>query len=264
MGLKEYDVWKLPNDEQKYMISFRGSRDIYEKFQEAFPGLEIDPIRTSPQIPFDYRFFVHNATNADRSNFKKWLDKQQEESDYEYDPIMIDNPGYPVQAIDWHGDSKFSRIARKSKPYNQSPNKSHIAHANVLADIFAQCIQIDDLYRESNFIIAVPCKGKDWDLPQFITEIVCEKLNISNGSQFVEQVKHKQYSQKDLQDDLQKKRDNVKGIFEVKANHPFSGKIVTIIDDIYMSGITLDEVATILKAVNADVRGLVATKTFRD
>ena len=47
-------------------------------------------------------------------------------------------------------------------------------------------------------------------------------------------------------------------------NISLAGKLVTIIDDIYQTGVTLHEIAMVLQSKGATVQGLVATKTFRD
>lgn len=62
---------------------------------------------------------------------------------------------------------------------------------------------------------------------------------------------------------LEEKSIIIQDAFQISPGVSFAGKRVTIIDDIYQSGNTLNELATLLNRSGADVYGLVATKTFK-
>jgi predicted amidophosphoribosyltransferase len=63
---------------------------------------------------------------------------------------------------------------------------------------------------------------------------------------------------------VQEKVDNLKDAFAIQAAH-FAGKEVILIDDIYQTGFSINEVGRALHQVGTKlVLGLVATKTFQD
>ena len=63
----------------------------------------------------------------------------------------------------------------------------------------------------------------------------------------------------------QEKLDNVRGAFAVTPAADFAGKSVLLIDDIYQSGFTINEVGNVIGEAGASqVLGLAATKTFAE
>ncbi len=64
---------------------------------------------------------------------------------------------------------------------------------------------------------------------------------------------------------IQEKIDNVRGAFEIVPGIDVHDRELVLIDDIYQSGFTLNEIGRILLEAGArSVFGLVATKTGRD
>lgn len=111
------------------------------------------------------------------------------------------------------------------------------------------------------YIVCVPCKAdKDFDLPTHLTGQISNKLDIPNGSHFVHKTAGAK-SQKDVPTD--KRDENIKGAFAVSTDVSFKDKVVTIVDDIYDTGSTINELGRVLKQVGAKVQGITATRINR-
>jgi len=95
-----------------------------------------------------------------------------------------------------------------------------------------------------------------------IAELTSTETGIENAIQYVYKTR-KTEQLKDLPS-VQAKANALRGAFEIMPDAPIQGKKIILLDDIYQSGTTLNEVANILKHKGAIVLGLVATKTIID
>lgn len=245
------------------MILIAGDTELHSLFIKAFPDLQVDESYTSPpKSPshkmYDYTFHVHNAKQTDRRRIETWL-KKYKTNTIELVSLKSNSldRGY---ALSYH-DGPIWQLVSRAKPYDKTATSQTTAAALTLVEIMIQHLSY---LEETNYFVAIPYLNKPFDLPEFITNEICKKTSSLNGSHFVEQTREKQYSQKDLHSP-EEKRDNVKGLFKITKDHPFSGKVITIIDDIYRSGTTIDELVKVLREAGAkSVQAFVLTKTFRD
>lgn len=254
-----YSFWIPGQNPPTILIA--GDREIHSLFIEAFPEYNVQDYTWIPRSPaqkmYDYGFFVHNATENDKIRFEIWLESYRTIELVALENNLLDN-GY---ALSYH-NGRVSQLVRKAKPYGDEIVTTETEKSAVeLVEIMLEHI---DCLERTDYFVAVPCLGKDFDLPKFITGELCRRGKFRDGSSYLEQVRTKQYSQKNL-NDIEDKRNNVKDLFNVKEGHPFSGKVVTIIDDIYRSGATIDEVAKVIRVSGVRiVQAFVLTKTFRD
>ncbi len=164
---------------------------------------------------------------------------------------------------DYEGDGRTEVGSKvyKAKPYSKPLRQENLENAKVLAVWFASFMERHPLYLHSDYIIGVPCKSdKVFDLPTYISEQVAKTLNIQIGNSYVFKAETSS-SQKDIP--LEKRNENVKNSFNLSDNVPFNGKVVTIIDDIYDTGSTINELGHILHQAGATVQGLTATRINR-
>lgn len=133
-----------------------------------------------------------------------------------------------------------------------------------LMNHFQYFISHHPTYSQSDFIIPMPPSklNKSFKLPHFLAEQLSTKLGIVNGEAYVRKTRETK-AMKDCES-VEEKYRVIDGSFEVSPNAPFAGRVVTVIDDLYQSGATMNEFASVLKNVGAKVQALVATKTFRD
>ncbi|MCU0466368.1 MAG: hypothetical protein MUF38_17590, partial [Anaerolineae bacterium] len=115
----------------------------------------------------------------------------------------------------------------------------------------------------ADYIVSVPSSPnkEKYDVPVNISQQLSTILNMKNGAQYV--FKTKDTQMKNMQTGKQK-ADHIRDAFSILPNNPFQNKSVIIIDDIYDSGATLNELGNVLRSAGAKVYGLTATKTFRD
>jgi predicted amidophosphoribosyltransferase len=169
-------------------------------------------------------------------------------------------------ALDYHylmGRSRtnIGELVYKSKPYNRRPQQANRDNANTLSIHFEAFINAHPAYRDVDYLVSVPAsKTKTFDLPAYIAQLLCNRLDIRNGQAYLSKIKETK-SMKDLTT-VEEKIENIRGAFAVTNDHPFAGCTVMVIDDIYQSGVTLHEVGATLQEAGAHVVGLVATKTF--
>jgi predicted amidophosphoribosyltransferase len=256
-----YSFWIPSNKSPTILIA--GDKVIHDLFIKAFPDCEVShkwSPRGKNQHMFDYGYYVNGASEADRSRFDKWLQKFWVIEPFSLENELLDN-GF---ALSYHGEP-ISIVVRKAKPYGNEVATSLTRKAAVmLVELMVQHIQHNPSLKATEYFVSVPSRNKPFDLPQFMTNEICTRLGTQNGNSYVQQIREKLHSQKDL-DSIEAKRINVRGLFGVTNNHPFSGKIITIIDDIYRSGVTLEELTSVLRKAGARrVQALVLTKTFRD
>ncbi len=69
-------------------------------------------------------------------------------------------------------------------------------------------------------------------------------LGLKNGQNFIRKVKQTR-PMKNMTDE--ERFDNIRGVFQLTENHPFTGRLVTIVDDVYHSGTTMHELAMTLQ-----------------
>src|SRR5690606_39576271 len=125
------------------------------------------------------------------------------------------------------------KVVRAAKPYpgDQITDNTY-ASAKDLGRGMVKYFGTEPWFRETEFLVPVPCEAsKSFDLPSHITGQISAITRIPNASEFVSVMRQKQHSQKDLET-KEEKRANVNGLFGISNNHPFSGKTVTIVDDI--------------------------------
>ncbi|HVU12131.1 MAG TPA: hypothetical protein VHD90_12680 [Phototrophicaceae bacterium] len=245
------------------VVLVSGSRKYYDILRHAFSRYRFSRAFNDHKNRFDWGTYIYNINDPEPSKLVKLLTKFKEY-------VCIDDIMDQTFALDYHSYANFDGIGKTdigklvyaAKPYHQIPSDRHRAKAHILAKHFVEFIDCHPSYKRSDYLIAVPPNpGKTYDLPTILVEEICTKLKMSNGSRYIR--KARETKMKDRKT-LKEKTDEINGAFEIVGSPSFEGKNVTIIDDIYQTGVTLHEVALVLQSKGATVQGLVATKTLRD
>lgn len=119
-------------------------------------------------------------------------------------------------------------------------------------------------FRRAELVVAVPGANPDkaYDLPAFLCRELSQCLNISMPQDVVRKTRESK-PMKDFRT-IQEKIDNVEGVFQANPQL-VHGKTVLLVDDIYQTGFSINEVGRALQTAGAQlVLGLVATKTMQD
>ena len=150
-----------------------------------------------------------------------------------------------------------------AKPYR--PGTGSASKADELADLMRVFIESHPTYAAADVLVAVPPSNpnKPFDLPAHLVQRLAGQLGKPNATAWVRKVRPTR-PMKDCETP-QEKLDNVRGAFAVTPAADFAGKSVLLIDDIYQSGFTINEVGHVIGEAGASrVLGLAATKTFAE
>lgn len=241
-------------------ITIRGDDAYYPVLQDAFRQFRFTNVFPDRLRQEYWAFYVHNIGTEEAQPLIKLLQLLKE-------VVFIEDALDQTFALDYHwlpgydaGRTEIGTLVHHSKPYKNPVNETHKQNARALATQFAEFIQAHPSYQQADYIVSVSSKGKSFDLPFFIAGYLSNTLKIKSGQQFVSKIKNTG-SMKDL--DVTERIEKIQDAFEVKADHPFKGKTVILIDDLYDTGSTLHEMGTLLQRAGAKVLGLVATKTSK-
>jgi hypothetical protein len=158
----------------------------------------------------------------------------------------------------------IGQLVREAKPYDRAWNPGSRQKADELARMMAEIVQQHPTYRRASLIASVPPSNsdKDFDLPAYLAERIAQATGQTLASGSIQKVRRTR-PMKECHT-VQEKIDNLKDAFAIGATN-FGGKGVVLIDDIYQTGFSINEVGRVLHAAGAGlVLGLVATKTFQD
>lgn len=241
--------------QSQLLVLVAGSTTYYHILRTAFSGYFFTKFFNDRYGKYDWCAFVHDIPQDDYNKVRQLLQLLQE-------AVFIDTALGQTFALSYHmkpfynaGRTEIGELHYQAK-YHQDKAK-----ALELTKHFENFILCHPSYSLSDLLIPVPFYGrKSFDLPAFLVEQLCNKLNIKSGRSLVRKVK----STKEMKNASEEEKSNIiRGAFEVVEDAAIKGKLITIIDDIYQSGNTLHELASVLQHAGATVQGLVATKTLR-
>lgn len=120
-----------------------------------------------------------------------------------------------------------------------------------LANIVSEIIKSNSILNSAELILTVPPSftSRPFDPLSILAEKISKKIYILYQKDILERTKITTL-QKHLFD-LKDKIENVKGVFRIKNPELVKGKKILLIDDIYDSGATLNELSRILKSAGA-------------
>jgi translation initiation factor 1 (eIF-1/SUI1) len=259
--LQNYHIEFRP-DKKQLLVLIAGWKGYYDVLTQSFPT-QCKKIFTSKKIGYDWGVFI-DWKEDDNSRIVTFLDML-------LNVICINNSSLrQLFALGHHFHRAFEGSGRtiigeqiyQSKPYQTVLTPQHIDNARILGIWFTSFFRRHPAYYQSDYIIAVPYSGKkSFDLPEFIVNQVCQELKINNGNGYV--LKNPTAnSTKDLKS-LEERQANIRDAFVIAETHPFTNKLITIVDDIYDTGSTVDELAKTLKMAGATVQAVVGSKINR-
>ena len=175
----------------------------------------------------------------------------------DYHTAMSPTGSYPRTAI--------GELVYRAKPYNRPVRPSNYARASELAAHFLTFIRTHPGYSRSDIVLPIPASDptKAFNLPVELVKKITAELGMIDGNGLVNRVRVTR-PMKDCTTP-QEKINNVRNAFAVTNRNALEDKNVLLIDDVYASGFTINEVGRVVLEAGAQaVFGLVATKTSRD
>jgi predicted amidophosphoribosyltransferase len=216
---------------------------------------------------YDWGTYIHDVDNDVRLEVETLLHLFQ-------GYIYIEDDLTETFALDYHTEIAATGLYQKTaigalvyqaKPYHRAVRPSNYTKASELAKHFLTFIRAHPSYSCSDLVISVPPSdpAKAFNLPAELVKKIAAELGIADGSGLVKRIR----VTKPMKDcsTPQEKINNVRNAFAVTNGDELEGKNVLLIDDVYASGFTINEVGRVLLEAGAHaVFGLVATKTSRD
>ena len=262
--LERYEIKTASNDQLLVLVN--GNRIYKQILSRAFPQQFV--VRDFPDRfgRFEWGTYAQNVSEA----IKPLIDTELE---LLHNHLFIQDDLTETFALDYHTESSpnggFRRTAvgelvYAAKPYRRQVSASHRQAAMQLSAKLSQFVQRHPTYIRADLVMAVPpASGKTYDLPTQLAHQICVLTGMTDGCKLIEKVRATQ-PMKDCVT-IPQKIENVRGAFQVGDADLTRGRSVILLDDIYQTGFTMNEMGRVLFAAGAiEVYGLVATKTGRD
>ena len=217
---------------------------------------------------FEWGTYIYNVGLPERAQVEALLRAFQDAVCIEDDLTETFALGYHTQMDPGKGYARTSlgNLVYQAKPYRGDWTPDRNKAANALATQMLQFIQTHPSYARAEIVMATPpSRAGIPNLPVYLAEQIAARTGKVNGTMWINKVRATR-PMKDCQT-VEEKINNVKGAFELLPQYrgQLKGQAVLVLDDIYQTGFTLNEVGSVLMEAEAQaVFGLVATKTAQD
>lgn len=261
--LTNYEIQEASNNQ--ILVLVKGDHVYQSILKRALTNHFVSSVFKDKKRRFDWGTYIHNVDDATHQQIESLMKLFQQH-------IFIQDDLTETFALDYHKkispkenhpNTDMGKLVHQAKPYNRPPTKTHYVKAEELASHFINFIQQHPTYQSADVIIPVPSnQNKEFDLPTLLTQHIAKNCSIKDGSRYVQKVRET-LPMKDCLTE-QEKIDNVRDAFAISPGIELKDHRVLLIDDIYQTGFTINEVGTALFKANVkQVLGLVATKTIR-
>lgn len=250
--LKKYDIKE--HDSGNTIVLCTGASKYYSIIVDTYPQYRFSSIFTDYKHVYDWGMFITGINLQQREEIRIFLELLTKVF------CIKDNLQQSFAMGRYYDDPEH--ITKIGEVVNQAKYFQSTEARDLLYSYFYRFIFKHPAYRRSDFLISVPSsQPSKIGLCYEIVNRLSIEFNIQNGTKLVRKTRPTQ-PMKSLST-LKEKFDNITGSFEV-STESLLGKRVTLIDDVYSSGTTINELAQILKQKGAVVQSLVATKTLRN
>jgi len=263
--LTGYEIQAAP--EGQILVLVAGNQTYKSILSRALPTLFMSRTFDDRYGRFEWGTYIHNADDNTRAQVEKLLKLFQKH-------IYIQDDLTETFALDYHTEmnpsgsysrTEIGELVYRSKPYHRPVAQANYERASDLSRHLVGFIQNHPTYSRAEIVIPVPPSqaSKPFDLPTEVVRNITNDLGMTNGSGIVRKVR----ATKPMKDceTSQEKINNLRNAFAVSGEFDLHNREVLLVDDIYESGFTINEVGRVLFEAGAkSVLGLVATKTARD
>lgn len=264
-SLISYDVQNAARNQIVILVT--GNQIYKQLLTRAFAGHFVSRTFEDRYGRFDWGFYIHEVSSSEIDEVKRLLELCKQHI-FLYDDLT------ECFALDYHTRlssggyqrTEIGELVYKAKPYSRRPTGSHYDASAHLAQRMVRFIEAHPTYRRCEVIVSAPPSRprKAFDLPsQLAGHILESNRSLVDGRQWIRKVKETR-PMKDCVT-IPEKIANVKDAFELTSESKIQDRNILLVDDIYESGFTLNEVSRLFLGHGAKgVFGLVGTKTGRD
>jgi hypothetical protein len=159
----------------------------------------------------------------------------------------------------------MGQLVVTAKPYAPHASPGHLRRADILAIQMANFIHCHPSYRRAELLVAAPASdpSKPFHLPDYLVSSIAKQTGqvaLSRGAIWKTQTTLQMKSVQSVKEKLS----TIRGTIAVDPSQ-VAGKTIVVIDDLFQTGATINEVGRVLKEAHAGtLLGLVGTKTLRD
>ena len=217
---------------------------------------------------FEWGTYIYNIGDAERMRIKALLQMFQNVVCVEDDLTETFALGYHTQMAPTGGYERtaLGSLVYRAKPYRGDWTQQREQAADEIVAKVIQFIKTHPTYAQAEIMAAVPpSRPNTPNLPIYLVEQLATRLSKINGTLWINKMRTTR-PMKNCQT-IQEKINNVKGAFVLSSQYraQVKGQSMILLDDIYQTGFTLNEVGRVLFEAGAKaVLGLVITKTARD
>ncbi len=262
MGICRFGRFTMEHDyrNDELILQVDGYQPYINVLQRTFPSLHFRQIHKDISNDYHWSLSVQGASKTDEKNLSAFCNLLR-------NSIYIQNDLDECFALDTHKDfftdekTDIGCLVYEAKPYNREGHTGNKDKAKELAQKMADFIQKHPTYLRAELIVPIPPSNpnKNFDLPTSLSEEIAKLTSLNLTTTAIKKKKATR-PMKDCRT-LSEKIKNIRGAFEADESM-LKSKTIILIDDIYDSGSSVNEVGRILKeAGTAQVLCLVATKT---
>jgi hypothetical protein len=246
------------------MILVKGAEDFAAILKRAFPGLAFDGPYPNDTPDFDW-FLICHATDEQQAGLKALLgtltaalflkDGLDECFALSLHTVLTEDGGFVRTPI--------AQMVREAKPYDSGWNAGSKEKAVKLATMLTDFIRIHPTFARVPLVAAVPASNpnKPFDLPTFLVELIAAETGKEIVSASIRKTRPTQPMKSFAA--MVDKAANIKDAFQVDPAR-IAGNEIILIDDIYQTGTSINEVTRALRSAGVrHVFGLALTKTIR-
>jgi len=213
---------------------------------------------------FDWGTYIYNTTPEEIQKIQHLLTMFQ-------DGVCIEDDLTECFALGYHSQisplgterSELGGLVYQAKPYRGDFTQARKNAANIAVERLKKFILTHPTYEKAELIAAVPPSRPNLpNLPIYLVEQLAQQLNKQNGTQLIQKLRTT-LPMKDCKT-IKEKIENLKGAFALYPQANVTQKRIILIDDIYQTGFTLNEVGRVFVENGAETLGLVVTKTMQD
>lgn len=251
-----------PGARSGLLVLVSGDHRYKAILRRAFPEAEFTHSFPDKYGRYKWGTYMHNV--ADQRTVEKFLHLLTQHvtifDDFD-ECTVLGRHGAWDPGTGGYARTELGELVYRAKPYG--PGDGDTRAADELVRRLEAFIGAHPTYARADAILPVPPSNpsKPYDLPRYLAQHLCERLSKVDGSRWVKKTRATR-QQKEVHT-FQEKVENVDGAFEVSTQ--VRGLSVIVLDDLYQSGATINEVGRSVRAQGAGlVLGLAVTKTQKD
>jgi hypothetical protein len=242
------------------LVLIQGDRVYRSILERALPNNRLSRIFPDRFGRFDWGTYIYDSDKQLKGKIEQILDLFRKHI------CIIDDNLTEIFALDFHtrvSPGGFSRTEIGELTY-QAKYKKKKEKTRMLGVKVCEFIRSHPTYKSAKTVMATPSSsGRDYDVPSELVKYIATELKIENLSPLIQ----KNRTTKPMKDckTNEEKLENVRDVYVITQNTKMKKRDIILIDDIYQTGFTMNEVGRVLLEAGASsVLGLTATKTAKD